>query len=324
MKKNSGNQRDKRRGIDVGSGLHQVSPVSYWYKNGHFKNEDEARGAFRLAYQQGMDGMGESVAKWMGLTEEEFSLWMSHDGIPKRALREIALNDSIRIDRWVACLDLLGIKNLIKTEYWLQVFDVYAEAIKHFKEDTFNGHFIRRITFSDSFFLYTTDGSALSYSALDSFVRYFIVSLIRHKIPVRGAMTFGKLYADETIDLYFGEALVEAYQISESQDWIGFILSQTAIERLQVLKLPANERLNYSYYQVPQKVCTEEKGAYIELPAFIIGGRDSSSDLHIACIRALMIMEKKQSDPKIKIKYLNTLEFLKKNTCVLTPENTLK
>lgn len=324
MKKSLGNQRDKKRGIDVGSGLHQVSPVSYWYKYGHFKNEDEARGAFRLAYQQGMDGMGESVDKWMGLTEKEFSLWMSRDEIPKKALSEIALNDSIRIDRWVAYLDLLGITNLIKTEYWLEVFDVYAEAIKHFQQDAFNGHLIRRITFSDSFILYTTDGSALSYSALDSFVRYFIVSLIRRKIPVRGALSFGKLYADEANDLYFGEALIEAHQISESQNWIGFVLTETVIKRLQELELPANKRWNYSSYQVPQKVCTEEKVAYVELPAFIIGGRDSSSELHLACKRALMIMEKKQSDPKIKIKYSNTLEFLDKNTCVIIPENPLK
>ena len=61
----------------------QVSPVGYWYKHGHFKNEDEARGAFRLAYQQGLDGMGKSIQEWMGLSEAEFDAWMRDDALPK-------------------------------------------------------------------------------------------------------------------------------------------------------------------------------------------------------------------------------------------------
>ena len=44
----------ERQKVEVGSRLNQVSPVMYWYKHGHFKSEGEARGAFRLAYQQGM------------------------------------------------------------------------------------------------------------------------------------------------------------------------------------------------------------------------------------------------------------------------------
>lgn len=76
-------QKEKRQSIDVGSGLSQISPVAYWYKSGHFKNEDEARGAFTLAYQQGLDGMGTSIQDWMGLTEKEFDEWMRNDSLPK-------------------------------------------------------------------------------------------------------------------------------------------------------------------------------------------------------------------------------------------------
>lgn len=62
--------------------MSQVSPVAYWYKHGHFKNEEQARGAFELAYQQGMDGMGTSVAQWMGLTDSEFDAWMRDGMLP--------------------------------------------------------------------------------------------------------------------------------------------------------------------------------------------------------------------------------------------------
>lgn len=73
-----------RRGIDVGPRLTQVSTVADWYHGGQFANDDEARGAFRLAYQQGLDGMGASIAKWMGLTDEEYDAWMLNDSLPKK------------------------------------------------------------------------------------------------------------------------------------------------------------------------------------------------------------------------------------------------
>lgn len=66
----------------MGPGLLQVRTVASWYRTGHFENDDEARGAFRLAYQQGLDGMGPSVEEWMGLTPEEFDAWMRDEALP--------------------------------------------------------------------------------------------------------------------------------------------------------------------------------------------------------------------------------------------------
>lgn len=80
-------QKEKRRGIDVGPHMNQVSSVAYWYKQGHFSNEDEAMGAFRLAYQQGLDGMGKSIQEWMGLSKEEFGAWMRNNALPKLSKR---------------------------------------------------------------------------------------------------------------------------------------------------------------------------------------------------------------------------------------------
>ncbi len=78
-------QRDHRRGVDVdGTELTTVSSAGAWYRCGRFNNDDEARGAFRLAYEQAMDGMGESVAKWMGITEQELAAWRHDETLPKK------------------------------------------------------------------------------------------------------------------------------------------------------------------------------------------------------------------------------------------------
>lgn len=80
-------QREHRRAIDIGPRIGQVSSARYWYDAGYFESDNEARGAFRLAYQQGLDGMGTSIADWMGLTEQEYDAWMRDDSLPPRKSR---------------------------------------------------------------------------------------------------------------------------------------------------------------------------------------------------------------------------------------------
>jgi hypothetical protein len=89
-KKQHNTQREHRQGIDVGPGMNQVSSAHYWYQAGHFANEDEARGAFKLAYQQALDGMGRTNAEWMGITHAEYDEWMRSDALPKRRGRRLS------------------------------------------------------------------------------------------------------------------------------------------------------------------------------------------------------------------------------------------
>jgi hypothetical protein len=77
-------QREHRRGVTVGKGLTDVIAVTDLYRSGHFEGEDEARGAFKLAYQQGLDGMGDSIAAWMGMTSAEFDAWMRSSSLPAK------------------------------------------------------------------------------------------------------------------------------------------------------------------------------------------------------------------------------------------------
>jgi phosphoribosylformimino-5-aminoimidazole carboxamide ribonucleotide (ProFAR) isomerase len=76
-------QREMRQSIEVGGGLRDVTNVTGWYRVGHFKTDEAAAGAFELAYQQGMDGMGKSVAAWMGMTES-YNEWMRNKTLPPK------------------------------------------------------------------------------------------------------------------------------------------------------------------------------------------------------------------------------------------------
>ena len=80
------NQTTIRRSVEVGPGFDKVTPVSWWYRSGTFKGDDEARGAFRLAYVQALDGMGSGIAQWMGLTEPEVAQWIHHERLPGKPI----------------------------------------------------------------------------------------------------------------------------------------------------------------------------------------------------------------------------------------------
>ena len=75
MPKTEINQEEIKRRIELGPAMGQVTQVGIWYKDGHFENDEQAKGAFELAHQQYLDGMGNSPEHWMGLTEEEFGVW---------------------------------------------------------------------------------------------------------------------------------------------------------------------------------------------------------------------------------------------------------
>lgn len=77
-------QRERKQGIVVDRGLRDVTSVTSWYRGGHFISEEAAKGAFELAYQQGMDGMGKSLASWMGMTDTEYDQWMRNKTLPSK------------------------------------------------------------------------------------------------------------------------------------------------------------------------------------------------------------------------------------------------
>jgi hypothetical protein len=83
MKKNI-TQREMRQGIIVDGGLRDVTSVTNWYRGGHFKSDEAASGAFELAYQQAMDGMGKSIEEWMGMSAAEYDAWMRNGALPKK------------------------------------------------------------------------------------------------------------------------------------------------------------------------------------------------------------------------------------------------
>jgi hypothetical protein len=210
---------------------------------------------------------------------------------------------------WLAYFDLLGTRALIESESFFDVFMIYAKAIEVAqKGKNFCQQIVSPVWFSDTFLAYASDDSGRSFSFIDLFSRQFAYFLIEASIPVRGALSCGKFYADRSRSLYFGPALIEAFEYTEAQDWIGFLLSPSAENQLGSLGIPASQRLNYAYWNVPLK--TGKKILTSKLPACILGQWLEINGRNL-CLEKLYSL-KRSVKPQYLRKYENAIKFIEK------------
>jgi hypothetical protein len=225
--------------------------------------------------------------------------------------------------RWVSYLDLLGFTELINTKGWIQVFSYYDTAVARCTADFGFKPKIEKTWFSDTFLLYSPDDKPASFAAIEATTRWFIYNLIRDGIPVRGSMSHGNLYADKKASTFFGPALIEAYHYGENQDWIGFVLTPSAVNQMAAIGLDANNRLNYAYWDIPYKKATHGAGALNlqkSLPAYIIGDSVQVNGRNL-CLDKLCGMKDRLKDDRLTRKYENTITFIVNNKRTLVKDS---
>lgn len=212
--------------------------------------------------------------------------------------------------RWLVYLDLLGSSKKALTESLPIVFNHYAHAISAFRDGLYFETTLEKVWFSDTFIIYSQDDSAPSFSEIHGVTHIFVDRLLRYGIPVCGAMSCDYFYADQENSLYFGKALIDAYGLSENINYIKYILTRSAEQRMIEISLPIEERLNYAYFKVPYKA---NKGNWPEkLPAYIVGssGTINGQPIGISELKGLMSRAESQA---VKEKYKNTIEFSEKH-----------
>jgi hypothetical protein len=222
-------------------------------------------------------------------------------------VEQIQVDPSNYARRWVSCLDLLGFSDLIRAKDWVYIFAYYKQAIDLCARDRGFEPAIEKIWFSDTFILYSPDDTASSFGSIEATTRWFLHFLVSAGIPVRGAMSCSDLYTDVQNRIFFGNALVESYYYGESQNWIGFVLSPSCIKQMASLGLPANERLNYVYWDIPYKRIDDSLET--KLPALILGGSSQRN----TCLDKLRKMKERLKGSTHIIKYENSIRFIESN-----------
>ncbi len=148
-------------------------------------------------------------------------------------------------DRAVALIDILGFKERVRTSDLgllartleellvksLSLAVVHAEGIERDAVVEVDwtkrkcGHF----QFSDTILLYSFDSSLDSCVNLIVSSWHLLRSLFAGTFPCRGAICFGPLALDVENSLFVGQSIIEAYELSQAQNWCGAIIG-TSVE----------------------------------------------------------------------------------------------
>lgn len=171
---------------------------------------------------------------------------------------------------WLACFDILGFKNEMslyrqyERKYGIKYLAIlageYQERVLDYIEHRLveQGRFADipwyHAHFSDTLLFFSPGDSPDSYLTLDSVVRCFFYEMLIQRIAFRGALTCGEFYADRARGIFVGPALVDAYKYAEKQNWIGYVLTPQAREKLAGTRLCPAQSKDWAMYNVPVKV----------------------------------------------------------------------
>lgn len=175
--------------------------------------------------------------------------------------------------RWIAILDILGFRQLVKTRQlsWLvrkldhlfaaaepkQASCGFLLADGRVKERNLTlGH----LHFSDTLMLWTPpmandeddrDINAAAFSHICNTVANLVALALINGFPLRGGLTFGECYIDPAKQLAVGQPIVDAYLLEQEQEWVG-----AAVDAEQLGEPATSEQLeecSLVQYRVPVK-----------------------------------------------------------------------
>jgi hypothetical protein len=168
--------------------------------------------------------------------------------------------------------------------------------------------------YADTFIFYSKSDQVKDYPSMLSVSQKFIRKCISIKLPVRGAISFGELIFGHEKKILMGKAFLESYEYSEDQNWLGLLLTPSATRKVSEYSL---NPLHHSYINrdIPLRrhsIFNSDVFAY----TFCEGSANFSNPLLDDLDEML-----KTSPAAEKVKYENTIEFIKKYDKGLANQN---
>ena len=208
--------------------------------------------------------------------------------------------------RWFAYLDLLGFTALVQSNAIEQVIPVYADALEQMHRACGVGKGEAGLLyswFSDTFIIYSSSATLQDFTRVESASRIFFQLLVMKRIPVRGCISYGKLYSQAKQNIFVGPALIEAHTFGEALDWVGFCLAPS-VEQQLMADLPLNERAHYRRIS-DLKVLRKAPADHLYAFAFNNGTVNGQNPY-----RPALLEMKARSPAAAHSKYENALAFL--------------
>ena len=211
--------------------------------------------------------------------------------------------DKNTADRFVAFLDIMGFKDRVARTNHAQLLDQLTNFNREITSyiGKYKNSEIQLAQFSDSIVLFSNDTTSISLQTLAEVTRGIMQTAINLQIPMKGAIAQGKITCDIPKQLFFGQALIDAYLLEENINYYGILVHHTAEK--SVLTLIDNKKI-FKDIKAPLK---SGKISHFELSWYI---NDDNKDIDLKKISsALKVIRQTVSDSPRK--YIdNTLDVI--------------
>lgn len=140
-------------------------------------------------------------------------------------------------DRFVAFLDIMGFKDRVARnahEDVLKELEIFQSNISQYVSYHRDAD-IQIALFSDSILIYSQDNTLSSLLALADITSHIMMYAIQQEkpIPLKGAIAAGRMTCNQIKQLYFGQALIDAYLLEENVKYYGVLVHHSAEKYLK-------------------------------------------------------------------------------------------
>jgi len=164
----------------------------------------------------------------------------------------IIVNEKITAERFVVFLDIMGFKDRVgRTNH-----EDLKQLLSDFNNDITNligkhrgKNNIQLAQFSDSIVLFSGDATKESLLLVATIACEIMAKAIELGIPLKGAISEGKMTCDMTKQLFFGQALIDAYLLEENVQYYG-VVAHHSVEKMI---LESGEKNLFRDIKVPLK-----------------------------------------------------------------------
>jgi hypothetical protein len=149
-------------------------------------------------------------------------------------------------NRWIAYFDVMGFSKRVNesmTEGQLYLLMGDYQKWVRIARNRYSKRGVTAAWFSDSFLFYSKGESKHAYDALRRAACNFFDGCTMDKLPLRGAITYGELWANKREGIYVGKGLVEAVKHADSGKPFRLLMVKSAVDQARKIGFtPENHR----------------------------------------------------------------------------------
>lgn len=159
--------------------------------------------------------------------------------------------------RFVAFFDIMGFKDFVARKSHKDLYEAMSKISKNIKqiesikENEFPAYAgeTHISTFSDSIIIFSKDNSPESFNIFSIITAWLFQSIIYDTFPIKGAIAHGEITVNKSNRIYFGQPIIDAYELQEEVFYYGIVAHHSIEEYLKKNSEP--DLFNQIYFDVP-------------------------------------------------------------------------